>query len=222
MSGPAPVPLAPVADPSLRDLLDNLRLEIFASLNCHQWGTIVSFDAARQSATVQIAMLRQIPQVENGAAAYVAKPFPVLLDVPVFVAAGGAGSLTFPVAAGDLCLVLFNDRDMDTLWDTGNVAVPNSGRMHDLSDGLALVGFRTKAKPLAGYDPAQVVLALAATKLTLGPKIRLENGATDLLSVLTNLITTLKTWVNTGGSTPNPATVTALTAIQTQLNSLLQ
>ncbi len=134
---------------------------------------------------------------------------------------GGAGYLTFPVAAGDVCLVLFNDRDFDTFWSTGSIDVPNSLRTHDLSDGLAIVGFRTGANPLAGYDPAKVVLALAATKLSLGAKVRLENGTTDLLTVLTNLITTLTGWVNTGGSTPNPATVTALNAIQTQLNTLL-
>lgn len=211
-------PLAPVADPDLRALLDNFKTEIFASLNCHQWGVIQSFNAAKQTAVVQIAMLRQVPQ----AGAYVSKACPLLLDVPVFVPAGGTGFLSFPVAGGDLCLVLFNDRDMDTFWATGNVAVPNSARMHDLSDGLAIVGFRTGANPLAGYDAAKVVLALATTRLTLGPKIRLENATTDLLTVLTNLITTLKTWVNTGGSTPNPATVTALTAIQTQLDTLLQ
>lgn len=222
MSDLPAVPIAPVPDPDLRALLEALKLEIFASLNCHQWGIIQSFDAAKQTAVVQIAMLRQIPQVADGAARYVAKPFPLLLDVPVFVNSGGAGTLTFPIANGDLALVLFNDRDIDTLWSTGNVAVPNSGRMHDLSDGLAIVGFRTGAKPLAGYDVAKVVLALASTKIKLGTKVRIENGTTDLLTVLTNLMTVLTAWVNTGGSTPNPATVAALTAITAQLNTLLE
>lgn len=218
----APQPLAPVAEPDLRALLDNLRLEIFASLNCHQWGIVQSFNAAKQTVVVKIAMLRQIPQIQNGVSSYVAKPFPLLLDVPVFIPSGGTGTLTFPVAAGDLCLVLFNDRDIDTLWATGGIGAPNSGRMHDLSDGLAIIGFRTGANPLAGYDTARVVLALGDTKLKLGTKVRLENGTTDLLTVLTNLISTLTAWVNTGGSTPNPATVTALNSIQTQLNTLLQ
>lgn len=222
MSANPPSPYLPVAEPDLRALLDNLKAEVFASLNCHQWGIVQSFDAARQTAVVRVAVLRQVPVVVAGAPAYVSKPYPLLLDVPVFIPAGGSGYLTFPVAAGDLCLVLFNDRDQDALWDSGNVQAPNSGRMHDLSDGLAIVGFRTKAAPLAGYDAARAVLALGSTKIKLGDKLRLENGATDLLTVLTNLVEALKAWVNTGGSTPNPATVTALTAIETQLNSLLQ
>lgn len=222
MSDTVPVPQAPVPEPDLRALLEAFKLEIFASLNCHQWGIVKSFNAAKQTVVVQIAMLRQIPQNVGGVSSYVAKAVPLLLDVPIFIPSGGAGFLTFPVAAGDLCLVLFNDRDMDTLWATGGVAVPNSGRMHDLSDGLAIIGFRTGANPLAGYDVAKVVLALGTTNLKLGTKIHLANGTTDLLTVLTNLITVLTAWVNTGGSTPNPATVAALNAITVQLNNLLE
>ncbi len=217
-----PAPLAPVATPDLAALLANVKIDILAALNCHQWGVVQSFNSAKQTVVVQIAALRQVVEVNNGQPGFVAKAFPLLLDVPVFIPSGGTGFLTFPVTASDVCLVLFNDRDFDNFWATGTVQVPNSPRLHDLSDGLAIVGFRTGAHPLAGYDTAQVVLALADTRIKLGTKIRLENATTDLLTVLTNLITVLKTWVNTGGSTPNPATVAALTALQAQLDSLLQ
>lgn len=215
-------PQFPVPLPDLRALLDAFRTEIFSTLNCHQWGVVQSFNAAKQTIVVQVAVMRQVPEVNAGQAVYVNKPYPLLLDVPIMIPSGGTGYVTFPITAGDLCLVLFNDRDFDTFWATGSVDIPASPRMHDLSDGLAIVGFRTSANPLASYDAAQVVLALAQTKVVLGPKIGIQNATTSLLTVLTNLITALKGWVDTHGDSPNPATIAALTAVQTLITALLQ
>lgn len=214
--------IAPVSEPDLSSLLTQLKLQVLIELNCHQWGIVQAFDPALQKATVQIAVLRQVVDPTATPPAYVNRPYPLLLDVPVLCLRGGAGVLTFPIAAGDLCLVLFNDRDFDSFWATGNVQEPNSPRLHDLSDGLALVGFSTKAKNLAGYDPAQVVLALGTTKLVLGPKVGLQNATISFLTVLTNLITTLKAYTDTHGDTPNAATLTALTNNQTDITNLLQ
>lgn len=215
-------PQLPVAEPDLRALLEQFGTEVLSKLNCHQWGIVQSFDSGKQTVTVQIAVLRQVAQVNNGQAVFVNKPYPIMADIPIMIPSGGKGYVTFPVTAGDLCLVLFNDRDYDSFWETGNVQEPNSARLHDLSDGLAIVGFRTKAAPLAGYDPAQVVLALDQTKVVLGSKVGIQNSATSLLTVLTNLITTLKGFTDTHGDTPNAATLAALTVIQTQITSLLQ
>lgn len=217
-----PKPLAPISDPDLAGLLALFRRQVLTDLNCHQWGVVQSFDATKQTVVVQIAALRQVADYTQNPPAYIAKPYPLLLDVPLFIPAGGAGFLTFPVAAGDVCLVLFNDRDFDSFWATGNATLPNSSRLHDLSDGLAIIGFRTKANPLAAYDTAKTKLALGSTYLTLGTKVHLQNGTTDLLTVLSNLITVLKAFTDTRGDTPNATTLTALTNIQTQLNSFLE
>lgn len=216
-------PQNPVPEPDLRSLLLAFKTEIFASLNCHQWGVVQAFNSALQTVSVQIAVLRQVPVDNgNGQAAYVSKAYPLLVDVPIFIPTGGQGYLTFPVAAGDVCLVLFNDRDFDQYWATGNIQDPNSGRMHDLSDGLAIIGFRTKAKPLSAYDAAQVVLALNTTKIFLGSKIGFQNNTISLLTALTNLCNTLKAWVDTRGDTPNAATIAALNARITDFQNLLQ
>lgn len=215
-------PITPVAAPDLRAVLNALKVEIMAQLNCHQWGVVQSFDATRQTAKIVVSVLRQVPNPDSAQPGFVTKQYPFLLDVPVFFPQGGGGGLTMPVKNGDLALVHFNDRDIDTFWDTGTIALPNSPRLHDLSDSFAEVGYRTKANPLADYDPDQVVLFLGLTKVILGDKVGLENASTSLLTVLTNLITTLKAWVNTGGSTPNAGTITALTTIQSEISDLLQ
>lgn len=215
-------PQLPIPEPDLDALLKAHKADIFSSLNCHQWATVLGFTAAKQTVTVQIAVRRQVPQVNNGKAVYVSKAYPVLVDVPIFVPSGGKGYVSFPVTAGDTCLILFNDRDYDQFWATGNVQDPNSGRMHDLSDGLAIIGFRTSQNPIVGYDGGQTVLANDTTKIVLGTLIGIGNANTSLLTVLTNWINVLKAFTDTRGDTPNPATIAALNAIQIQINSLLQ
>lgn len=65
---------------------------------------------------------------------------PTLLDVPVVFPHAGGCSLTFPVKAGDECLVVFADRCIDGWWRDGGIQPPLSSRSHDLSDGFAILG----------------------------------------------------------------------------------
>ena len=101
-----------------------LKQEIFSSLHCALPGTVVSYDAERQTADVQ-------PAVKLGSMNY-----PVLSDVPVFM------PVPFEVNPGDACLVIFADIDIDAWFETGVPQEPKSARKHALSDGFAFVGFR--------------------------------------------------------------------------------
>ena len=74
---------------------------------------------------------------------------PILPDVPVVFPGGGGFALTFPVAAGDECLVVFASRCIDAWWQSGGVGEPMEPRMHDLSDGFALVGVRSQPHRLS-------------------------------------------------------------------------
>lgn len=156
-----PQPLVAPVIWSLRSQFDNLKTEIFNQLNCHEVGQIVAFDATKQTASVQVMVLRNM--------AGVAFQYPLLTDCPVFFPSGGGASLRFPVAAGDPCLVLFNDRDIDNWFTTGNNALPNSKRAHDLSDGLVLVGFRNLANKLADFSATDLELVNGDAKISLAP-----------------------------------------------------
>jgi hypothetical protein len=172
-------PTGPIQNPDLRAVLNAHRDEIFASFNCHQVGEIVSFDPELQNATVKINARRVVynrPQTSN--AGLQQEPllieYPLLTDVPVFVASGGTARLSMPIAAGDPCLVLFNDRDLDNWWQAGGVQTPNSSRMHNLSDALAIVGFRSKAAPLEDYEADNVVLRLGDSVVRITPDKTIE------------------------------------------------
>lgn len=101
-----------------------LKEEIFSSLHCALPGKIVSFDASTNTAVVQ-------PVVKKGN-----RTLPQLSDVPVCV------HPLSEVAAGISCLLVFADLDIDAWWSSGDTEEPVSGRMHDLSDAFAFVGFR--------------------------------------------------------------------------------
>ena len=93
-----------------------LKKEILRSLHCALPGTVLSFDEASRTAEIRLA----------------GDSLPVLKNVPVFM------PVPFTVSPGDLCLVVFADREIDS-WLTGVEC--KSLRMHSLSDGFAFVGF---------------------------------------------------------------------------------
>lgn len=65
---------------------------------------------------------------------------PLLIDVPVQFPSGGNIVMTFPIKKGDECIVVFSARCIDNWWAYGKVSPQFTQRMHDLSDGMAIVG----------------------------------------------------------------------------------
>jgi hypothetical protein len=100
-------------------------------------GQIVSFDAATQTATVKPLIQRQLV---DGTVIDI----PDCQDVPVHHPRGGNIAFTFPVAAGDECLLCFSERAIDFWHENGGAQLPSEYRMHDYSDAFAFVGFSSK------------------------------------------------------------------------------
>lgn len=73
---------------------------------------------------------------------------PVFLDVPLFTLHGGSSYIHMPIAVGDYCLLIFTERCSDSwLAGTDNVT-PLEYRMHDYSDGFAIVGVHNSGQAL--------------------------------------------------------------------------
>ena len=131
--------------PNLEDLFVEIKREVFATLNCVQIGRIQSFDATQQTAEIVLQVKRRVTPDTIA-------DYPVLVDCPVFILQGGAAYIDMPIQPDDYCIVLFNDRNIDTWWDSANVAEPMTRRKHALSDGMAIVGInpRTSIKDVDG------------------------------------------------------------------------
>jgi hypothetical protein len=85
-------------------------------------------------------------------------PMPVLPDVPICFMCGGGGVLTFPIAQGDEALVIFSSLCIDGWWQLGGVQPQTELRLHDLSDGFALIGPRSQAKKITNISATTIQL----------------------------------------------------------------
>jgi len=133
--------------PNKIDIYDALERKFNAGLNAVQVGVIQSYDVGTQLASVKIAM-KQVTNIDADGTKTL-QEYPVLLECPAFVLSGGNDFISMPITAGDNCLVLFNDRDIDTWLNSGDGGFPTTSRKHDLSDGFVLVGVRPLTASIA-------------------------------------------------------------------------
>jgi hypothetical protein len=102
---------------------------------------------------------------------------PILDDVPFVFPSAGGWNLTFPIAIGDECLVIFADMAFDMWWQNGGVQKQPDGALyrHDIGDGIAIFGIRSNPRALVNYstdsaqlrsDDSSVVIDLAPGQIT--------------------------------------------------------
>lgn len=126
-----------------------LSKEIMSTLRVAMPGIIQSFDPDMVTCVVQPALKgADTDSAGNPASLDLA----LLVDVPVVFQRGGGVTLTFPVKAGDECLVIFADRCIDFWWQNGGVQEPVDSRQHSLSDAFAIVGPQSQAKKITGIS----------------------------------------------------------------------
>lgn len=73
---------------------------------------------------------------------------PVFVDVPPVFMQGGGSYTAYPIAIDDYCLLLFSERCFDRWYGGQDYQSPSELRMHDYSDGLALVGINPLAQAI--------------------------------------------------------------------------
>lgn len=212
--------LKSVEEPDLAQTLSDRDINIFDKLNCHLIGVIQAFDITRQTASIQIVYKKQLTA---GIVSY-----PLLIDCPVVILAGGTASLRMPISVGDTCLVFFSDKDIDNWFANGQISLPNSSRKHSLSDGIALVGIRNLQNAIVGYENDEAGIVYNAGRMIISDnKIDISNGSKDLKGLITDLIDIIKS-VKTIPAvvgvqlTLDPADISSLEAIESDFGDLLK
>lgn len=186
-----------VRDPDLNHLLDLYKKESDLDFSCHHLATIQSFNSENQTVTVTINYKQTYVQFETNSQKYVQtlQDYPIIQDCPLIVLGGGKARITFPVNRGDQCILLFNDRDMDT-WFQGSTTSPNSTpRLHSFSDCVALIGPNNLNTVISDYDPIRALITNGNVKNGINAennKLTLQNNITTLNTLLQNLCTQLE------------------------------
>lgn len=148
----------------IRDAID----AALSTLHTCMPGMVEAVDLQRMTVSVQPAIQAQARQADGSLKLL---DLPVLHDIPLHFPSGGGCTLTFPVKAGDECLLVFASRCIDLWWQNGGVQAPFEVRRHDLSDAFALVGVRSQPRVIGGISADSVQLRSddGTASITLNP-----------------------------------------------------
>lgn len=226
-------------EPNIIDILGLLKTNVFANLNCHNIGKILEFNPNTQTCTIQ---LMQIKQFNNRRIT----PAP-LTDVPLIIYGSGNGHITMPDPTGTICILLFMDRNIDAFLETGESYVPQTTRMHDFTDCIALTTFKTLANPLTEYDEKAVTIMneeivegvkqksfikvysqqilmknSLGGQISVGEKINIQNSQQNLANLIQSFLAACESIVTANGGALTPASKQLFTNLKTQFEELLQ
>lgn len=136
----------------LDDVEEGLRLAIEAA-QARMWtalpGVVTAVDLTKQTVSVQPSVQGEITGVDGRVSLV---NLPLLVDVPLLWPRAGGFALTLPVIAGDEVLVVFASRCIDAWWQNGGTGAPIEPRMHDLSDGFAVLAPTSQPRVLANVQ----------------------------------------------------------------------
>ena len=77
---------------------------------------------------------------------------PEFIDIPVFNISGGGSSIVMPIKAGDYCLLVVSERNLDNWYVGKDNASPVESKMFDYSDCIAFVGVKPMKQMLSILD----------------------------------------------------------------------
>ena len=146
---------------------------IATTLNCVKIGEIVSFDKMDQTATVRI-LHRMDPNYNTDLKETI--EYPPLGKVPVVIMQGGGTHITYPIKAGDQCLIVFCDYMIDNWWVSGDVGASDFPRKHDLSDAIAIVGLNALPKAIQDYSDYLHLQYNQNSSIVIGEQIDVNNA----------------------------------------------
>lgn len=131
---------------------ENLRAAIeqhMARMWTSAMGRIVSYDADKQTASIQLTV-KSFVKDETGKRKAV--DIPILQDVPVQFPGSGGQTMTFPVAAGDEVMVNFLSRASDAQQQSGGDQNPTDASVNSLSHPRAMLGFKSDPRKLSNVS----------------------------------------------------------------------
>lgn len=126
---------------ALRRVLESERSELHTAIP----GIVRGYDHEKQTADVEPALLRVVPAFEEEDEDP-RERLPILPSVPVQWPRAGGFFLHFPVEAGDECLLVFSESDINAWRESGQVSDPGTFARHVLSGAVAIPGIHSRGK----------------------------------------------------------------------------
>lgn len=165
--------------PSDLDLLNAAIRGRLAAVRTALPAQVIAYDAATQ--LVQVQPLIRAAYLDADTNELRTQLPPAIPSVPVLWPSAAAGSITFPLAAGDQGFILCAERSIDEWKATGDDDnTPRDLRRFDLSDAVFLPGGRAIPNALDSSAVDATALVIAAAILKLG-----DSSASDFVALQT-------------------------------------
>lgn len=207
---------------TFNDVLNSLKNNVFSNLNCHNIGKIIEFDYNTSTATIEILQIKQW-YGQNFQPA-------IITDVPVVMFGTMNCRITLPNPIGTTCVLLFMDRNIDNFIKTGVAQLPNTNRMHSMSDCIAIPTISSNIDVTPLYDNSAITISNTETieneKYTSYIKVKpqsvtIANDKQNLANLMQELLTACENIVC--GSYPISSTAKqTFTNLKTKYGELLQ
>lgn len=123
--------------PDLFNVLEALKTNITYGLNCVKVASVVSFDADNMISCCQVKNKRLLNIKKDGNQELI--DYPLIYAKTYFLGYGDIG-ITHPIVTGAEGILLFNDREIETWFTTGEAGNIAYDRCHDLSDAIFICG----------------------------------------------------------------------------------
>lgn len=148
----------------LRRMNDNMNGQLRVAMP----GIVQSFNPNEQTVTVLCAIRERIVGADKEIRSMA---IPALLDVPIVMPRAGGYAITFPVKAGDECLIIFSDICINAWWALGGVQNMEEYRRHDFSDAIAILGPWSQPNRISGYstENLEIKSETADAKISITP-----------------------------------------------------
>lgn len=205
---------------TLEEVLSGWARRATAEVNVSLPGVVLSYNSTTQTATVRPVVRESFEDDDEEVYDTTFAPIP---SVPVAHWRAGSFSIHAPLKPGDFVTLLVSDRSIDEFMATGSDDVtPQMLRRFDWTDAIA-IPMPPAPTPITGLLDNAFVLGADNVGITMteAGQIKVEAAGDELLLVLSDLVDQLVAGVTGMGATSfNPASQTALLAVQTRINTM--
>lgn len=127
-------------DADLITVLKSVINKVGLELNCVRVGIVKTFYADDLTADVLIANKKSLGIKKDGV--QITQDYALIRAKICYC----CPFITYPIEPGEECVLLFNDRELESWFMTGEVQPEAYQRMHALTDCIAIVGLRSLAQ----------------------------------------------------------------------------
>lgn len=171
-----------VNDPTIFSVIKAFQAETFAKLNVMRIGVIdeVLADNEVRCSITNKKLLKTNP---DGTSTW--RDYPPIFAKVWYMGSGSSG-IDYPLTTGTPCLLLFNDREFASYFNSGQVSPLANTLMHDLSYCVCIPLYQAIADSNVNIKSATKLNLTAITELNLtAPTINLTASAVNITGVLT-------------------------------------